>query len=77
MVELAQRHDDSAIGVLVEIMNDVASNPASRVAAAQALLDRGYGKSPQSVVLSGDPDNPVQHFVSQSEDLRKDIRGAE
>ena len=32
---------------------------AARVAAANAVLDRGYGKPEQQQILSGDPDAPL------------------
>jgi Family of unknown function (DUF5681) len=45
--ELAREHTAEAIKTLVSIMNDSKSPPAARVSAANALLDRGYGKPPQ------------------------------
>jgi hypothetical protein len=47
--ELARRHTTDAIQTLVSIMKDPSSAPAARVSAANALLDRGYGKPPQHV----------------------------
>ena len=47
--ELARAHTAEAIQTLVSIMNDRKSAPAARVSAANALLDRGYGKPPQHV----------------------------
>ncbi len=49
---LARSHTESAINVLAGIMNETASSPAARVSAAQALLDRGWGKAAQ--VIAGD-----------------------
>jgi Family of unknown function (DUF5681) len=45
--ELAQEHTGQAIETLVSIMTNPKSAPAARVSAANALLDRGYGKPPQ------------------------------
>ena len=42
--ELAREHSDEAIETLVDLMRHAKSD-AARGAAAQALLDRGYGKS--------------------------------
>ncbi len=42
--ELAREHSDEAIETLVDLMCHAKSD-AARGAAAQALLDRGYGKS--------------------------------
>jgi HEAT repeat protein len=43
--ELAREHTDKAIETLVMALAD--SNGRTRVAAAEALLDRGYGRPPQ------------------------------
>ncbi len=43
---LALKHGPEAIAALVKIINDGASE-ASRIAAANALLDRAYGKARQ------------------------------
>lgn len=53
---LARAHTESAITVLAGIMNQVEAPPAARVAAANALLDRGWGKPTQPI--SGDEDGP-------------------
>lgn len=41
---LARAHSPEAIGALVSIVRAVKAPAAARVAAAQAILDRGYGK---------------------------------
>ena len=46
--ELARQHGPDAILTLVEALKD----PKHKVAAAIALLDRGYGKSIQSLTLN-------------------------
>jgi hypothetical protein len=47
--ELAREHTADAIQTLVSIMTNPKSAPAARVSAANALLDRGYGKPPQHI----------------------------
>jgi hypothetical protein len=47
--ELARQKSPDAINTLVEIMNHEKAPPAARVAAANALLDRGYGKPTQPI----------------------------
>jgi hypothetical protein len=47
--ELARQQSPQAINTLAEIMSDAKAAPAARVAAANALLDRGYGKPTQLV----------------------------
>ena len=46
---LARNHTVKALSVLASIMNESTSPSAARVAAAQALLDRGWGKATQIV----------------------------
>src|SRR5215469_2110911 len=54
--ELARQHTDAAVNTLVEIA-ERGKNDSARVAAATALLDRGWGKATQH--LAGDPDAPI------------------
>jgi hypothetical protein len=46
--ELARQKSPEAITPLANIMHDEKAPPAARVAAANALLDRGYGKPTQT-----------------------------
>lgn len=46
---LARAHTESALRVLAAIMNKSDAPESARVAAAQALLDRGWGKSTQFI----------------------------
>lgn len=52
--EAAQRHGEVAIKVLVDIAKDTGAPPAARVAAANGLLDRGYGKPTQPIEHDGE-----------------------
>jgi hypothetical protein len=52
--EAAQAFTADAIGTLAEIMKGAEQPAAARVAAANALLDRGYGKPKQSVDVEAD-----------------------
>ena len=58
--ELARAHTGEAIGTLVSIMTNPKYAPASRVSAANALLDRGYGKPPQHITGEGGPSYVVR-----------------
>jgi hypothetical protein len=49
---LARAHTSKAIEVLVEIMGDDKAPPAARATAAQALIDRGWGKAPIQIDLN-------------------------
>ena len=55
---LARSHTETAVNTLVGIMNQNEAPAAARVTAAQALLDRGWGKPTQP--LSGDDDGPIE-----------------
>jgi hypothetical protein len=48
--ELARQKSSEAINTPVVIMNNEKAPPAARVAAANALLDRGYGKPTQPIL---------------------------
>lgn len=47
--DAAREHTAVAIETLARIAQDAAAPPAAQVAAANALLDRGWGRPPQSV----------------------------
>ena len=47
--ELARERSPEAIKILANVMRDEKAPPAARVAAANALLDRGYGKPTQPI----------------------------
>lgn len=58
--ELARAHTKEAIQTLVSVMKGKKSPAASKVAAAIALLDRGYGKPVQAVEASGPDGGPIE-----------------
>ena len=45
---IARSHTRTAVNVLVGIMRSKDATPAARVSAANAILDRGWGKTPQA-----------------------------
>jgi hypothetical protein len=57
---LARAHTDTAINVLARIMQQDSAPPSARVAASQALLDRGWGKPAQAIVGGDEDDAPVR-----------------
>jgi len=60
---LARSHTESALKVLAGIMNQSEAPAAARVSAAQALLDRGWGKAAQ--IIAGDEnEGPVKLEIS-------------
>ena len=54
---LARSHTETAVRVLAGIMEQPSSADAARVRAAEALLDRGWGKPAQPI--SSDPDSSI------------------
>ncbi len=53
---LARVHTAKAIRTLVAIMKQTKAPPAARIAAANSLLDRGWGKAAQAIAS---PDGEV------------------
>jgi len=51
--ELARKHTEDALAALVSVMNSPKSGDSARVAAANSILDRGYGKPIQAVEHAG------------------------
>ena len=49
---LARQQTEKAIALLAEVMLDPKAPQAARVTAAQALLDRGWGKAPIQIDLN-------------------------
>jgi Family of unknown function (DUF5681) len=49
--DLARKHTDEALETLAAIMRNPKASAAARVSAANALLDRGYGKPPQHITV--------------------------
>ena len=57
--EAARDYSEQALLTLAEVMNDKTQAGPARVAAANALLDRGFGK-PTQVVAGDDEGSPVK-----------------
>lgn len=75
--ELARTHTETALNALVTIAT-TGESEAARVAAANALLDRGYGRPKQAMVHTGKDDGPVQIeslHVSAREIVERRIAG--
>ena len=53
LTELAREHTKMALAVLVEIAKNKKSSEKARVSAANALLDRGYGRPRQALEHHG------------------------
>lgn len=64
---LARGHTEGAIATLASIMHATDAPQAARVAAANSLLDRGWGKAPQPV--DGDGEGGAIQLVHKIERL--------
>jgi hypothetical protein len=49
LADMAKDHADSALNVLKSIMENDQEPASARVSAANAIIDRGYGKPPQAL----------------------------
>ena len=52
--EISRQYTDQAINALVDVLSNDEEPAAARVAAANSLLDRGYGKA--ATIVQGDED---------------------
>lgn len=59
---LARSHTETALNTLVGIMNQPEANAAARVAAANAILDRGWGKAAQPI--ENGEDGPLELTIT-------------
>lgn len=59
LAEMAKVHAPAALKTLATIASKGESE-AARVSAANALLDRAYGKPPQAVQVSGEDGGPLE-----------------
>jgi hypothetical protein len=63
--EMAREHTEVALNALIEVVTSDKTSDTARVTAAQALLDRGWGKPTQPI--SGDDEAPpIQHELDMS-----------
>lgn len=71
---LARTHTETAVRTLVGIMTQDKAPAAARVAAAQAILDRGWGKPAQPIDGDGEG-GPIQLTGIQVTFVRPDTEG--
>jgi hypothetical protein len=62
---LARSHTRTALNVLVGIMRSKDATAAARVSAANAILDRGWGKAPQAIENGDDGTLEVIHRIER------------
>ncbi|MBS1060755.1 DUF5681 domain-containing protein [Gluconobacter sp. Dm-44] len=64
VIALARSHTVTAITALAEIAGSPASPESARVSAANALLDRAWGKAKETVEISGQDGAPLGLVVT-------------
>ncbi|MGY8706364.1 hypothetical protein RAD16_11555 [Bradyrhizobium sp. 18BD] len=62
---LARSHTRTALRVLVGIMRSDDATPAARVSAANAILDRGWGKATQPIENGDDGPLELVHRIER------------
>ena len=62
---LARSHTRTALNVLVAVMRNTKATPPARVAAANAILDRGWGKATQAIENGDDGALELIHRIER------------
>jgi len=62
---LARSHTRTALNVLVGVMRAKDATAAARVTAANAILDRGWGKAPQAMQNGDDGARELIHRIER------------
>jgi hypothetical protein len=62
---LARSHTRTALNVLVGVMRSKDATAAARVSAANAILDRGWGKAPQAIENGDDGALELIHRIER------------
>jgi hypothetical protein len=62
---IARSHTRSAINCLVGVMRSKDATHAARVSAANAILDRGWGKAPQALETGDDGPLELIHRIER------------
>ena len=72
--DLAREHTPKAIATLAGIMDDAEQPARARVAAAEALLDRGWGRATQPMEVTTPGSIPAAIQKMPSDELERWIR---
>src|ERR1700730_18521526 len=62
---LARSHTRTALNVLVAVMRNTKATPPARIAADNAILDRGWGKATQAIENGDDGDIELKHRIDR------------
>ena len=76
---MARTYSRSMIAVLVSVARQKTAQPGARVAAANSVLERGWGKAPQAVTVDGEADIKItiRHILEHVDEKPVIIEGAE
>ena len=75
--QLAQQHTEQAVATLAEICGDESAPARARIAAAEALLDRAYGKPAQAITgPDGESSPQLQIHISTDQSTAQQIDAA-
>jgi hypothetical protein len=67
---IARSHSRSMIAALVSVARQKTAQPGARVAAANSVLDRGWGKADQMHVVDGDIKVTIRHILEHLDDAK-------
>jgi hypothetical protein len=62
---MARSHTTTALNVLVGVMRNTKATPPARIAAANAILDRGWGKATQPIENGDDGALELIHRIER------------
>ncbi len=66
LTDLAREHTPKAVKALVDVLEDTGASDASKVSAATALLDRGWGRPRQDLGIEMKPDTATAALLEQA-----------
>lgn len=72
--DIARQHTDAAIETLVKVMENKEASPSARVAAATALLDRGWGRPAQTINANIEGEQSLTDILQEMSERRLKAR---
>ena len=75
--EIARQHTDAAIETLVKVMDNDSASHSARVAAASALLDRGWGRPAQTIDASINGNGSLSDVLQEMSERHQREQAAE
>lgn len=75
--DLARQHTEAAVNTLILVMADEEAPAASRVGAASAILDRGWGRPKQEIDTGENMTNMLADLIAQGRARRAELNNGE